>query len=335
MDNNIKPTNPDGYYQPQPEAMQQGYAQPGYPQQGTMQQGYVQPGYPQQGTMQQGYAQPGYPQQGAMQQGYAQPGYQQVAYQPQAAPAFDYNSLKKAPAQASYGNVVEIAHVKKGYGINKRVFEDLNLQLPAGKIVGLLGPNGSGKTTMIKMLAGLLAPEAGTISIAGFPVGHQSKAVVSYLPERTYFNESLKVRHVVNMFKDFYADFDEAHAYRMMQQLAIDPEITIKKLSKGNKEKVQLIMVMSRHAKLYLLDEPIAGVDPAARDFILRTILSNYDASGTILISTHLIQDIETILDDVVMIRLGQIVVHQPAEALRQSQGKSIDEIFREVFRYV
>ena len=306
----------------------------GYPQQsyGQPQQPYGQPqnaGYPQQPYGQpqnMGYAQP-----------YAQGNADYVPYQPQdAQPSFDYNTLKRAPmGMVPVENVVQIANVRKGYGHGKTVYENLNLNLPAGKIVGLLGPNGSGKTTLIKMLAGLLEPEAGSISIAGFPVGHQSKAVVSYLPERTYFNEALKVRNVINMFKDFYADFDEAQAYRMTQQLRIDPNAVIKTLSKGNKEKVQLIMVMSRHAKLYLLDEPIAGVDPAARDFILRTILSNYDASGTIVISTHLIQDIEGILDDVVMVRQGQIVVHQPADALRQSQGKSIDEIFREVFRYV
>ena len=248
----------------------------------------------------------------------------------------DYSRFLNPQQSAVFtGNIVEIEHVKKGYKKNQNVYEDLNLTIPAGKIVGLLGPNGSGKTTLIKMLAGLLAPDAGNISIAGFPVGYKSKAVVSYLPERTYFNENLKVKNVINMFKDFYADFDEDQAYRMFQQLSIDTNAVIKTLSKGTKEKVQLIMVMSRHARLYLLDEPIAGVDPAAREYILKTILANRDTSGTLLISTHLIQDIEPILDDVIMVRQGQIVVHQDAASLKASQGKSIDEIFREVFRYV
>lgn len=230
-------------------------------------------------------------------------------------------------------NLVEISRVEKGYGIKKKVFTNLNLNLESGKIIGLLGPNGSGKTTLIKMLAGLLKQDSGEIMIDGHKVGPETKAVVSYLPERTYFNESLKIKNLVNMFKDFYKDFDEERAYQMMGLLKIDPEMVFKKLSKGNKEKVQLIMVMSRRAKLYLLDEPIAGVDPAARDYILQTIISNYDTEGTILISTHLIQDIENILDDVVFIKEGEIVCHQNADALRNERGQSIDEIFREVFR--
>ncbi len=230
-------------------------------------------------------------------------------------------------------NLVEISQVEKGYGIKKKVFTNLNLNLESGKIIGLLGPNGSGKTTLIKMLAGLLKQDSGEIMIDGHKVGPETKAVVSYLPERTYFNESLKIKNLVNMFKDFYADFDEERAYQMMGLLKIDPEMVFKKLSKGNKEKVQLIMVMSRRAKLYLLDEPIAGVDPAARDYILQTIISNYNTDGTILLSTHLIQDIENILDDVVFIKEGEIVCHQNADVLRNERGQSIDEIFREVFR--
>ncbi len=340
MDNNFNQQPMQGGYPQQPagQPMQDGYMQ--QPAGQPMQDGYMQQpmGQPMQGGYPQQPMQGGYPQQPMGQP--IQGGYPQQPMGPTMGYMeplnYDYNSLRQQPqGPVPTGNVVEISHVKKGYGKDKIVFEDLNLTLPAGKIIGLLGPNGSGKTTMIKMLAGLLCPQAGNISIGGLSVGPQSKGVVSYLPERTYFNEALKVRNIVNMFKDFYADFDEAHAYRMMQQLNIDPEIVIKKLSKGNKEKVQLIMVMSRRAKLYLLDEPIAGVDPAARDFILRTILTNYDSSGTILISTHLIQDIETILDDVIMIRQGQIVVHQDADTLRRTQGKSIDEIFREVFRYV
>lgn len=231
------------------------------------------------------------------------------------------------------GNLVEFSNIKKGYGIHKMIFNNLNLCLESGKIIGLLGPNGSGKTTMIKMLAGLLRPEEGTITVDGKTIGHESKAVVSYLPEKTYFNESLKIRQLVDMFKDFYEDFDETRAYHMMELLKIDPNMVIKKLSKGNKEKVQLIMVMSRRAKLYLLDEPIAGVDPAARDYIIETILTNYDQEATILISTHLIYDIENILDEVIFLKEGNIVCHRNTDELRQETGKSIDEMFREVFR--
>lgn len=230
-------------------------------------------------------------------------------------------------------NLVQIEHVMKHYGMNKVIFQDLNLNLESGKIVGLLGPNGSGKTTLIKMLAGLLSPASGSIHIDGKEIGPSTKEIVSYLPERTYFNESLKVRNLVNMFRDFYADFEEQRAYKMMELLKIDPDMVLKKLSKGNKEKVQLIMVMSRRAKLYLLDEPIAGVDPAARDYILNTIITNYDPSATIILSTHLIYDIENILDEIIFLKNGQIVCHQGADELRQEKGKSIDEIFREVFR--
>lgn len=230
-------------------------------------------------------------------------------------------------------NIVEINGLHKQYSKKKVVFHNLNLNLESGKIIGLLGPNGSGKTTLIKLLAGLLKEEKGSVTIGGHQVGHESKAIVSYLPERTYFNENLKVKQVINIFKDFYADFDEARAYHMMDLLKIDTNMIIKKLSKGNKEKVQLIMVMSRRAKLYLLDEPIAGVDPAARDYIIETILSNFDSEASILISTHLISDIENILDDVIFIKDGNIVCHQDADSLRQEKGQSIDEIFREVFR--
>lgn len=229
--------------------------------------------------------------------------------------------------------LVQISGVCKGYGKNKRVFTDLNLTIGSGKIIGLLGPNGSGKTTLIKMLAGLLAPEAGEILIDEKHIGPESKAVVAYLPERTYFNEKLKVKNVVEMFQDFYTDFDANRAYDMMKLLNIDPDIMIKKLSKGNKEKVQLIMVMSRRAKLYLLDEPIAGVDPAARDYILRTIITNYDPTATIMLSTHLIYDIENILDEIIFVKNGEIVLQRGADELRNERGMSVDEVFREVFR--
>ena len=228
--------------------------------------------------------------------------------------------------------LVQITGVCKGYG-KKQVFNNLNLTLQSGRIIGLLGPNGSGKTTLIKLLSGLLTPERGDILIDGKTIGPESKAVVAYLPERTYFNEKLKVKDVVNMFKDFYADFDENRAYNMMSLLKIDAETVIKSLSKGNKEKVQLIMVMSRRAKLYLLDEPIAGVDPAARDYILQTILTNYEPTATVLLSTHLIYDIENILDEIIFVKNGEIVEHRGADELRNEKGMSIDEIFREVFR--
>lgn len=231
------------------------------------------------------------------------------------------------------GEIVSIRGLNKRYSLNKTVFSNLNLDFERGRIIGLLGPNGSGKTTLIKLMAGILKPDAGTISIDGKPIGKDSKAVVSYLPERTYFNESLKIRQVIKIFKDFYADFDEERAYHMMDVLNLDTNMTIKKLSKGNKEKVQLIMVMSRRAKLYLLDEPIAGVDPAARDYIINTIISNYDSEASVLISTHLITDIEKIIDDVVFIKEGYIICHQSADSLREQNKKSVDEVFREVFR--
>lgn len=231
------------------------------------------------------------------------------------------------------GEIVSIRGLNKRYSHNKIVFNNLNLDFERGRIIGLLGPNGSGKTTLIKLMAGLLKPDAGTISIDGKPVGKDSKAVVSYLPERTYFNENLKIRQVISIFKDFYADFDEERAYHMMELLNLDTNMMIKKLSKGNKEKVQLIMVMSRRARLYLLDEPIAGVDPAARDYIINTIISNYDSEASVLISTHLISDIEKIIDDVVFIKEGNIICHQSADSLREQNGKSVDEVFREVFR--
>ena len=230
-------------------------------------------------------------------------------------------------------DLVSISGVRKGYGAKKKVFENLNLTIESGKIIGILGPNGSGKTTLIKMLAGLLTAESGSILIDGMEVGPKTKSVVAYLPERTYFDENLKVKNVINTFKDFYTDFDGLREYHMLEMLSIDPETVIKKLSKGNKEKVQLIMVMSRRAKLYLLDEPIAGVDPAARDYILHTIISNFEPTASIIISTHLIQDVENVLDDIIFIKTGEIVCHKDADTLRKERGMSVDEIFREVFR--
>lgn len=230
-------------------------------------------------------------------------------------------------------NLISINNLYKNYGIKKVIFEDLSLQIESGKIIGLLGPNGSGKTTLIKLLAGLLTPNKGDIKILDNEIGPKTKNVVSYLPERTYFNESNKVSDLLEIFTDFYEDFDRIRACEMLQLLNIDVNDRLKTLSKGTKEKVQLIMTMSRQAKLYLLDEPIAGVDPAARDYILNTILTNYNPEASIIISTHLISDIENILDEVIFLKYGKIVCHSSADELRNSRGQSIDEIFREEFR--
>ncbi len=210
---------------------------------------------------------------------------------------------------------------------------NVSFGIGGGHIVGLLGPNGSGKTTLLKLLAGLLSPTAGTISIQGYPVGTASKSLVSYLPDHPYLDGRMKVRDMVTLFADFYRDFDPKRAYGMLETLSIDPSKKLKSFSKGTKEKVQLILVMSRRAKLYLLDEPIAGVDPAARDYILQAILSNYEEDASILISTHLISDIENILDEVIFLKRGQIYTHASVDGLRQESGKSIDALFREVFR--
>lgn len=210
---------------------------------------------------------------------------------------------------------------------------NINLTLPEGKIVGLLGPNGSGKTTLIKMINGLLKPTAGELLVGGFAPGIESKKLVSYLPERTYLDENLHVADTLTLFQDFYEDFDMGRAEDMLQKLKINPHDQIKTLSKGTREKVQLILIMSRRAKLYCLDEPIAGVDPAARDFILTTILNNYAQDATILISTHLIADVENILDDVIFLQNGQIRLFSPVDEIRYQQGKSLDGLFREVFK--
>lgn len=228
--------------------------------------------------------------------------------------------------------LVRIENLTKIYERKKPAVNHMNLVIPAGRIVGLLGPNGSGKTTLIKMLSGLLTPNGGTILIDGQKPGVATKAIVSYLPERTYFRESMKVYQLIDYFKDFYADFRPERARAMMESLQIDLKAPLKTLSKGTKEKVQLIMVMSRDARLYLLDEPIAGVDPAARDYILRTVISNYNENASILLSTHLISDVENILDDVVFVRYGQIMLTDTVENIRENKGKSVDQYFREVF---
>ena len=221
----------------------------------------------------------------------------------------------------------------KQYG-SKAALDNLNLTLPRGRIIGLLGPNGSGKTTLIKLINGLLAPTAGQLYINGNEPGPDTKKVVSYLPERTYFNSWMKVNDILDFFCDFYADFRRNRAEDMLQRLGIDPTARLSTMSKGTKEKVQLIMVMSRDADLYCLDEPIGGVDPATRDYIIHTILTNFHPDSTLLISTHLIADVERILDDVVFISRGQLVLHQSVDQIRQERGCSVDDLFREVFRY-
>lgn len=219
----------------------------------------------------------------------------------------------------------------KVYG-NTLAVNNLNLTIPRGKIIRLLGPNGSGKTTLIKMINGLLTPTAGSILINGMAPGPETKARIAYLPERTYLQNGMKVCDLVDYFEDFYADFDKNRAFSMLGALNIQPAAQLKTLSKGTKEKVQLILVMSRHADLFILDEPIAGVDPAARDYILNTIITNYDENASILLSTHLISDIENILDEVIFIRNGQVITHMPVDQIREEYGQSVDAYFRRVF---
>ena len=211
--------------------------------------------------------------------------------------------------------------------------DGLDLALPQGKIIGLFGPNGSGKTTLIKLAAGLLTPTAGTITVCGEKIGTGSKALVSYLPDRTYFSRQQKIRELLDLFQDFYPDFDRVRAEQMLAALGISQEARLKTLSKGNQEKVQLVLVMSRRAKLYLLDEPIGGVDPAARDYILNTIITNYDPTATVIISTHLIADVERVLDEFVFLYQGKVVRRGIADETREETGKSLDELFREVFK--
>lgn len=227
--------------------------------------------------------------------------------------------------------IVQCMGLTKTYG-RKIALNQIYLNLERSRIIGLLGPNGSGKTTLIKIVNGLLKPTAGDVLINGQRPGIDTKFRISYLPERTYLNPSMKVIEVVQYFQDFYPDFRMDRAYDMLSRLQIQPNERLKNLSKGTKEKVQLILVMSRDADLYILDEPIAGVDPASRDYILHTIVSNYNRNASILLSTHLISDVENILDEVVFIKYGSIVLQAGAEQIRQNEHKSIDRFFREVF---
>ena len=228
--------------------------------------------------------------------------------------------------------LVRCTNVSRNFG-EVRALNGVDLSLPSGRIIGLLGPNGSGKTTLIKILNGLLQPTSGEVRIAGNVPGVETKKIVSYLPDRGYFPEWMRVGDMIDLFADFYADFDRAKANEMCRALGLDVKLPIKTLSKGTREKMQLMLVMSRAAKLYLLDEPIAGVDPAAREFIMRTILTNYSEDGTVLISTHLILDVEQVLDEAVFLRQGEVVLHESVDSIRERTGGSVDQLFRDMFR--
>lgn len=228
--------------------------------------------------------------------------------------------------------ILECIDLTKKFG-TKEALSEVSCQFPRGRIVGLLGPNGSGKTTLIKTATGLLTPTSGQLLVAGMAPSVETKKIVSYLPDRTYLSDWMTVTQLIAFFDDFYEDFNSVKAYNMISDLGIDTKDRIKTMSKGTKEKVQLILVMSRDAELYLLDEPIGGVDPAARDYILNTIITNYNENATVVISTHLIADIEKVLDEVVFINQGHIVMNASVDEIREKQHKSVDELFREVFK--
>ena len=224
-------------------------------------------------------------------------------------------------------------------GITKKygpliALNNIDLSIEGGRIIGLLGPNGSGKTTLIKLINGLLTPTSGSLTVCGGAPGVEKKKVVAYLPDSNYLNSWMTVGQLVDMFCDFYEDFRRDTAIEMLTRLGITTGVRLKTLSKGNKEKVSLILVMSRSAKLYVLDEPIAGVDPATRDYIISTIIGNYNPEASVIISTHLISDIEQVLDEVIFINNGNIVLHKSVDAIREESGKSADELFREVFKW-
>ena len=234
--------------------------------------------------------------------------------------------------------MIEVKNLSKHYrsknGVKKAV-DNISFTVGDNEIVGLLGPNGSGKTTLIKILAGILCPSEGDAEIDGFKIGTETKAIVSYLPERPYFNSWMRVYECLDFFEDFYKDFDREIAEKMLADLEIDTKAKLRTLSKGTKEKVQLILVMSRRARLYLLDEPIAGVDPAARDYILDTIIKEHNKDATVLISTHLISDVENVLDEYIFIRNGVILEHNSMESFKNEHEETLDYHFREVFKYV
>jgi len=227
---------------------------------------------------------------------------------------------------------IEIQELTKDFG-NLKALDNVSLSLEKGQIVGLLGPNGSGKTTLIKVLNGLLTPTEGRALINDIEPGVETKKSVAYLPDRTALPDYMTTSQLVELYADFFEDFDVAKAEAMIDDLGIDRMQTLKKMSKGTKEKLQLCLVMARNAEVYLLDEPIGGVDPATRDYILKTIISNYNEDAVVLISTHLISDIESVLDDVVFIKEGKIVLHKAADEIREEKGESVDQLFREVFK--
>ena len=228
--------------------------------------------------------------------------------------------------------LLEILNLNKSYG-DKEVLKDINLNISSGKIIGLLGKNGAGKTTLIKLINDLLTPTSGEILVKGNKVGVESKKIISYLPERTYLNKQMKVSEVIDYFSDFYDDFDKEKAIKLLKDLDLDINSYLTKMSKGMQEKVHLVLVMSRRADLYILDEPLGGVDPATRDYILDTILSNFSENASVIISTHLISDIERILDEVIFIDKGKIVLQSDTDKLRKKEKASIDEIFRRMFK--
>ena len=228
--------------------------------------------------------------------------------------------------------ILECIGLSKRFG-RVQALESVNLSVEPGRVIGLLGPNGSGKTTLIKLANGLLSPTSGQILIDGRTPGVESKAIVSYLSDKEYLPDWMSARQLMDFFGDFYADFDRQRAQEMLVRLGIDESMRIKQMSKGTREKVQLIMVMSRQARLYLLDEPIGGVDPATRDYILDTIIRNYNPQAAVIISTHLIADVEQVLDDVIFIQNGRVLLQSPVDAIREDKGMSVDQYFREVFR--
>lgn len=227
---------------------------------------------------------------------------------------------------------IECRNLSKAYG-KKVALDNINLKFNRGRIIGLLGPNGSGKTTLIKLICGLLSPTSGDVLINGKIPGPETKAVVSYLPDKTYLPEWMKVTELIEFFKSFYKDFNEQKALTLFDKLHIDVNDKLKTMSKGTKEKVQLVLVMSRDADVYILDEPIAGVDPAARDLILNTIIANYNPNASVIISTHLIADVETVLEDIIFIKYGKIELQSTVDEIRDVNGKSVDTLFREVYR--
>lgn len=233
--------------------------------------------------------------------------------------------------EETMGILFECRDLCKYYG-SKAAIKNMNISLESGKIIGLLGPNGSGKTTLMKMAAGVLTASSGSLLINGQAPGIQTKRIVSYLPDRTYLDSGMRGQDAIEMFSDFYEDFDADRALAMLKELNVDPMSRMKTLSKGMREKAQLILVMSRRAALYILDEPIGGVDPAARDYILKTIIGNYQPESSVLISTHLISEVENVLDDAIFINNGCVMLHESVDAIRSERGKSVDEYFREVF---